>query len=238
MHYGIIAAGNGSRLVQEGVALPKPLVNIQGQPMIVRLINIFTRANAESISVIVNTQMPEVLRVLEEMRTRLSVPLRILAKSTPSSMHSFWELSRVMGRHGRFILTTVDTIFRPDEFAGYVHAFEQAPDPVDGVMGVTPYIDDEKPLYVQTDPSDRITAFLDRPEPDVRYVSAGIYGLRPQAFTILDRCVEAGMSRMRNYQRALIDQGQYLMAYPLPKVIDVDHAEDIRKAESFLLTPQ
>ena len=41
MHYGIIAAGEGSRLVQEGVALPKPLVGLNGEPMIGRLINIF-----------------------------------------------------------------------------------------------------------------------------------------------------------------------------------------------------
>ena len=34
MHYAIIAAGEGSRLVQEGVALPKPLVDLDGRPMI------------------------------------------------------------------------------------------------------------------------------------------------------------------------------------------------------------
>ena len=54
MHYAIIAAGEGSRLAQEGIALPKPLVRLCGEPMIERLINIFLRCNAQSISIIVN----------------------------------------------------------------------------------------------------------------------------------------------------------------------------------------
>ena len=56
MNYAIIAAGEGSRLAQEGVAKPKPLVELCGEPMIGRLINLFTRCDAESLSVIVNEQ--------------------------------------------------------------------------------------------------------------------------------------------------------------------------------------
>ena len=40
MNYAIIAAGEGSRLVQEGVTLPKPLVKLNGVEMIRRLIDI------------------------------------------------------------------------------------------------------------------------------------------------------------------------------------------------------
>ena len=42
------------------------------------------------------------------------------------------------------------------------------------------------------------------------------------------------MSRMRNYQRQLITEGLQLKAYPFSKIVDVDHAEDIQKAEEFL----
>ena len=41
MRYAIIAAGEGSRLAQEGISLPKPLVKINGEAMIDRLIRIF-----------------------------------------------------------------------------------------------------------------------------------------------------------------------------------------------------
>ena len=94
MNYAIIAAGEGSRLAQEGVAKPKPLVDINGEPMIGRLIHLFTRCNAESISVIVNEEMHEVREYLESLK--LDVPFRLVVKSSPSSMHSFYELSRGM----------------------------------------------------------------------------------------------------------------------------------------------
>ena len=41
MKFAIIAAGEGTRLSQEGVRLPKPLVQLNGRAMIDRLIHIF-----------------------------------------------------------------------------------------------------------------------------------------------------------------------------------------------------
>ena len=85
MHFAIIAAGEGSRLAQEGVALPKPLVELNGKPMIRRLIDIFMDCGAESISLIVNQEMKAVQEYVQSLK--LPVPLHITVKSTPSSMH-------------------------------------------------------------------------------------------------------------------------------------------------------
>lgn len=235
MHYGIIAAGEGSRLVQEGVALPKPLVNIQGRPMIRRLIDIFLQGDAESINIIVNEQMTVVADYLRSIAAELPVPLNLVVKSTPSSMHSFYELSSLMKKTGgKFILTTVDTIFRPDEFLPYVKAFAEAGDDVQGMMPMTPFIDDEKPLYIDTDAQGRITAFLDAPGPETKYVSGGIYGLTPPAFDVLEECMNEGVHRMRNFQRRLVSDGLCLQGYEFKKIVDVDHAGDIATAEAFL----
>ena len=230
MNYAIIAAGEGSRLVQEGVQLPKPLVNLCGTPMIKRLIDIMMSCNPESLSIIVNEQMTRVREYLESLT--LPVPFRLVVKTTPSSMHSFYEVSRHFGS-GKFVLTTVDTIFRPEDFRKYVEAFE-ADNNADGYMAVTSFIDDEKPLYIDVDSRMRITAFADKPFPGVKYISGGIYGLRPQALEVLRHCMDSGVSRMRNYQRALVEAGEDLQAYPFPKIIDVDHAGDIATAEAFL----
>lgn len=227
MNYAIIAAGEGSRLAQEGVTLPKPLVRLHGEPMIGRLINTFLSCGAESISVIINESMPEVRTYLESIE--LPVPLRLTVKSTAGSMQSFHELSRTLD-DGPFCLTTVDTVFSPEEFRRYIRAFE-ADTEADGYMAVTTYVDDEKPLYVAADTADNITGFLDNAVPGVRYISGGIYALRPQAVEILADCMEAGVTRMRDYQRALVASGQRLKAYPFGKIIDVDHAADIAAAE-------
>lgn len=230
MNYAIIAAGEGSRLVQEGVRLPKPLVNLCGTPMIRRLIDIMMGCNAESLSIIVNEQMTEVREYLEQLS--LPVAFDLVVKSTPSSMHSFYEVSRRF-REGKFVLTTVDTIFRPEDFAAYVKAFE-ADDKADGYMAVTSFIDDEKPLYIDVDAQMNITAFRDNAFDGVKYISGGIYGLRCGALDVLADCMDRGVSRMRNYQRALVEAGQQLKAFPFSKIIDVDHAGDIATAEEFL----
>ena len=230
MHYAIIAAGEGSRLAQEGVAKPKPLVELNGEPMIMRLINIFMRCNAQSISIIINDFMPEVKEFLNNIK--LDVPLNIVVKSTPSSMHSFWELSKVM-KPGKFCLTTVDTIFREDDFARYIAASE-ANDTHDGMWAVTPFIEDEKPLYVDVDNDMNIKAFCDKPFDGARYVSGGVYAMSHKAFPVLNNCIEQGISRMRNFQRALIAAGMHLKAYSIDKIIDVDHASDIAVANSFI----
>ena len=230
MNYAIIAAGEGSRLAQEGVKKPKPLVELNGEPMIGRLINVFTRCNAESISIIVNNEMKEVKAYLDTLNP--GVPFNVVVKSTPSSMHSFFELSRVM-KKGKFCLTTVDTIFREDDFARYIAAFE-ADTASDGMMAVTPFIEDEKPLYVDVDNNMNIRAVRDAAYEGARFISGGVYALNDKAITVLEDCMSRGIARMRNFQRALIDAGLSLKAYPIEKIVDVDHAGDIEVAERFL----
>ena len=234
MNFGIIAAGEGSRLVQEGVSLPKPLVEIDGKPMIGRLISIFEDLGAGCVSVIVNEHMTEVADYLRNLAPSLGCRLELVVKTTPSSMHSFYELGSLLRDHDRFVLTTVDTIFREPDFRKYVEAFAAASPDIDGMMAVTQHIDDEKPLYVETDPSMNITAFRDKSWPGAKFISGGIYGLDSKAIDVLDRCLEQGVSRMRNFQRALVAEGLRLKAHDMGKIIDVDHAGDIEKAEKFI----
>ncbi|MBR3454498.1 MAG: NDP-sugar synthase [Bacteroidaceae bacterium] len=243
MTFAIISAGEGSRLSQEGIQVPKPLVRLNGEPMIDRLIRIFTDCGAEEVVVIVNNLTPLVQEHLNRLETK--VPLKVVVKTTPSSMHSFYELSPYLGK-GKFCLTTVDTVFREEEFKDYIEEFKSSDD--DGMMAVTDFIDDEKPLFVSTDKNMDITGFHDTVEDfyhseaflhrhaDCRFISGGIYCLEGKAILTLQRCIELGMSRMRNFQRQLVADGLRLKARPFSKILDVDHVPDIVKAEEFLIS--
>lgn len=233
MKYAIIAAGEGSRLAKEGVKSPKPLIEIQGVPIIERLVKLFMRHGASSVSVIINEQQPQTLALLQELQK--SYPINLVVKDTPSSMHSMHALMPHLQGNEKFCLTTVDTLFREEEFARYIAEFQRSK--CDGLMAVTDYIDDEKPLYVETDERLRITAFCDNAGANSKYISGGIYGLTPKALTTLQKCMEQGISRMRNFQRMLITDGLALQAYCFDKILDIDHAEDIQKAERFLSAP-
>lgn len=231
MKFAIISAGEGSRLAQEGVQLPKPLVQLNGMAMIDRLIHIFAKNGAEQVVVIINNEVAQTKEHLALLKKVSEVPLEVIVKTTPSSMHSFYELSIYL-KDDKFCLTTVDTIFREEEFSRFIEAFKASDK--DGLMAVTDYIDDEKPLYISTDEELNITGFHDARTPDCRYISGGIYCLTPKSIDTLQRCMENGMSRMRNFQRQLVADGLHLGAYPFSKILDVDHASDIEKAEAFL----
>ena len=229
MRFGIIAAGEGSRLALEGSGQPIPLVPIAGVPMIERLARIFMNCGADRIAVIVNDRNPDTVSYVRRMSAHM--PIDLVVKSTPTPMHSLMELAPYLGRE-RFCVTTVDTVFRENELADMMKAFESTS--YDGLMGVTSLIDDEKPLYVDTDSDMLIRGFLDE-QGGCRFVSAGIYALKAQALDVLARCLESGQTRMRYFQRRLLEEGMRLKAFDMGRVIDVDHVGDIEKAQEIAL---
>lgn len=242
MKFAIIAAGEGSRLATEGVSQPKPLIPLYGVPMIERLISIFHRFGAEEIIVAVNSTRPETHQyLLEFSEANPTFPLRIVVADTPSSMHTFAALAPYL-QEAPFCLTTVDTIFQEEAFRAYLQATEQyLLDGYDGCMAVTDFVDDESPLYVTATSQFDITGFHDKiteaPNSTLResyFISGGIYTLSPKALITLSRCMAEGQHRLRNFQRGLIADGLKLKAHLFDKILDIDHASDIAKAECFL----
>ena len=231
MKYALIAAGDGSRLLAEGVTQPKPLVEVHGESLLSRLFNIFINNDAESICIIINEKMVEVRTFLENVN--LPIPLNIIVKTTPDSFHSFYELMPFLEGEGKFCLTTVDPIFYESEFANYIKCFNDNSD-CDALMAVTDYIDDESPLYVKTNQSLDIIGYANYIYPEHKYISGGIYCMNQKALSLLPKAMTEGVKRMRGFQQYLVDAGLSLKAYPFSQIIDIDHASDINKAELFL----
>ncbi|WP_428667403.1 NTP transferase domain-containing protein [Runella sp.] len=235
MNYAIIAAGEGSRLAKEGFSLPKPMVKLHGEMLIDRLIAIFIKNRAESIQIIINEASEALAKHLSE--STYDVPVHVIKKSTPSSLHSFFELLQANGAINELCLTTTDTVFLEDEFQAYILEFEQNKK-LDGLMAVTTFVDDESPLFVATDERQLITAFTDTNFTNTSFVSGGIYCLRNKALDCVTQSVESGTSRMRNFQRQLIDNNLLIKAFPFSKIVDIDHVRDITTAELFLSAAQ
>jgi len=230
MNFAIISAGEGSRLAAEGINTPKPLISINGMTLIDRLIDIFIRNDASSVSVIVNAENRLTIEHLQAKR--LDVPFNLVIKSTPGSMYSLYELKPFL-HNAPFCLTTVDTVFREDEFAACMNEFRKNSH-IDGLMGATDFIDDEKPLFLDVDDDLRILDFCDERPPAGKYVSGGIYCLHPAAWRVLDATMQSGMMRMRDFQRQLVSNGLRLKTFPFSKIVDIDHAADIAVAEELI----
>ncbi len=227
---GIIAAGEGRRLRSEGISLPKPLVPVDGVPLIERLLQLFVRHGIREVACIVNEYSPEVKQFVESRR--FGIPVHFVVKTTPSSMHSLFALSPFLN-DGRFLLTTVDSIFSENEFDQFLKAGQERTS-ADGVLAVTKFVDDENPLYVELDGSNRIVSF--RKSQSGPWVTGGLYIFSPRIFRESETVLRQGVERLRNFLGHLLKHGYILEGFPFSKIVDVDHAQDIVTAENLLRT--
>lgn len=232
MQYVILAAGQGSRFVREGLATPKPLVEIEGKPMIGRLIDELMRHNATVINIAANADMPQLLEYLDSLRSQgLPVDVRAIR-----SDNSYWSLTQgAEGLEGKFIGMTVDTIFSSDEFGQYVDKFEQTPaDTV--LMGLTRFCDDESPLYADVTADGEVIDYRYGGEPFASglIVSAGLYGLTSDAMRyVADNCRYP--DSLSDFQRILAAETPlHVRVFEFSKAMDVDNLHDRTVAESFI----
>ncbi len=229
MIFAVIAAGDGSRLKADGISVSKPLVNLQGIPMIERLLDLALVNGASKFCCIINEHSPDLQTFFREKA--LPIPCQIVVRSTPSSMHSLFALAPLL-KDSPFCLATADSVFRSDEFGNFM-AHARSRTDTDGILAVTEYIDDERPLCVEMDDEHRILSFQDSAE-GRKWATGGIYYLAPPILDVMDQALEKGVSRLRNFLRYLLEAGFRLHGYPFSKIIDVDHIKDIRAAERFL----
>ncbi len=229
MNLGIIAAGEGSRLRQEGISLPKPLVKINEESLISRQLRLGIEAGMDKIYIIINEQSTEVRDYV--LKTFPDKDFHFIIKSTPSSFHSFYELSKACEQNQPILISTVDPIIPENDYKNYIKAAHQPG--LDACMAVTGYVDDEKPLFIKTDKQQMIRSFQGT-QADYNCISGGIYCFYPEVFRLAETAMQRSISRMRNFQQFLVEQELKIKAHFIDKIIDVDHISDIEKAKSFL----
>lgn len=229
MKAAIISAGIGERLALGGIETPKPLVPIGGKPLIGRIIDAVATLGMSSVACIVNDVQPAVAEYLRS--TSWPISLELTVKTTPSSMESLFCLEPFL-RNESFLMFTVDTVFALaaiEDFLTEATKFKDAA----GVLALTDYIDDEKPLWVSSNERWKITAMGDAAKGS-RYVTAGFYYFAPEIFSLIDTARERKLTALRQFLGLLVSNGHELYGLPVPKTVDVDYPEDIRKAEAFL----
>ncbi len=232
MKYVILAAGLGSRFAKNGEKKPKPLVEIEGQPMIGRLIDILMKNGGEQINIVANSRMPELVEYLEGLKAQ-GLPLVVRPIISDNSYYSLTEAAA--GIDGRFIAMTVDTIFPNDEFRRYVEESEKLDDDT-VLMGLTRFIDDESPLYARLGTNGEVIDYRYGGEPfeECAIVSAGLYALSGKAMdTVAAR--EGYPESLSDFQRILAAETDIkVVPFEFSKAMDVDCLHDQQVAEQFL----
>jgi NDP-sugar pyrophosphorylase family protein len=228
---GIIAAGDGSRLVAGGVLEPKPLVRVGGMTLVERTLRSLEACGIESAAIIVNDRMARVADHVAGLGLRL--PVEVIVRTTPSSLHSLHELRLALGE-GRFVLCTVDSILRASDFAGFVRAFRELRGE-EALLSYTSFVDDENPLRIALGEDGRRVVALGEQAAASPFVTVGLYGLSSAVFPLLEDAVRRGTERLRRFLALLIDAGVPVLGHQVGKAIDVDRPSDIFVAEAFLM---
>jgi NDP-sugar pyrophosphorylase family protein len=224
---GIIAAGEGRRLREDGFSAPKPLVAVAGVPLLEGVVRNFLAANIASLTVIVNESERECVEWAAARFPTLDV--RFIVRTTASSLESF---TRVLGAapSGPLVVSTVDAWCRPADFARFVEAARRRPAEAT-VLAVTPLVADEAPLWAVVDEGGRIR----RVGGDAgNVVTAGIYVV-PEHVRALPP--PPGLGRLREFLAWLVARGEMVYGETIDQVVDVDRAADVALAEAMARQP-
>ena len=209
--------------------MPKPLVPVGGTPMIARMIRAAAEVGASSVACIVNDLNPEVATYLR--RTSWPVPVEMVVRTTPSSMESLFGLEPLLNREP-FLLLTVDAVFGRRTLARFLAAARRMNEAA-GVLALTRYVDDEKPLWARVGSAREIVGLGEtaRPSP---LVTAGFYYFDPRIFTLIAEARALQLTALRQFLALVLERGLSLFGVSVAKTIDVDHPRDLQTAEAWL----
>ncbi len=229
MKAAIIAAGRGERMSLGGIDTPKPLITLGGDPLVARTIRAAAKAGAASVACIVNDLHPVVSEYLKT--ESWPVPIELVVKTTPSSMESLFHLSHLLSE-APFLMLTVDAVFAIQTLTAFLANARTIAD-ARGVLALTRFVDDEKPLWAGVDHRFRISALGDSAAP-TPYVTAGFYYFHPDIFSIVETARSRKLSALRQFLGLLLEKGYPLYGVPVSKTLDVDRPEDLKSAAAWI----
>jgi choline kinase len=227
----ILAAGRGERLRRVPGMLPKPLIDIGGQSLLLRQIGMLIGVGARPIHVIINH---ETERLISQLRLQLPAHIDLLVRDTPNSMESLLGLGERIAPGG-FVLMTVDAVLPSAEIRNFVtHATEIIANPdlrLDGVLGVVKWRGDRTPLFAQVAADGLIESLGGQQSP---MVTAGIYVLSTSIFFHAAEARRRGLDAMRRFLAMLVESSMRFIALEVQQAIDVDEPSDLRAVHDML----
>lgn len=224
----MLAAGQGERLRAAGYLQPKPLVRIAGRPLMDYALAAVADAGIREVACIVNAESIGIEDHCREQWPLLRFDFMRL--TTSSSLESLLRLAPLLGDQP-FVLLTVDAVFSPTLMRSFLKAAATHAT-ADGVLALTQFVDDEKPLRAAVDSEKRIGS-LGPAAAASPWITAGFYTFQPSIFREADIAL-GRFTALRQFLGYLVDSGYRIFGEPVGKTIDVDRPDDIATAEAFI----
>jgi NDP-sugar pyrophosphorylase family protein len=241
MHGLILAGGTGSRLAADGIDGPKAAVAIAGRPQLVRLVEMLDALGCPTITCMLRDTAGGAAGagsasgsgLLDGVVARGAAAVRVVPCRTPSSLHTLVDgLAAVPP--GEVFCTMVDTVMRARDWH-FVHAAaaDAMATGADAVLAVTPFVDDERPVWVERDGAGFVRRLGDAPV-SPPCVTGGVYAFGVGARAEAARARRAGVSRMRGFLASLVEEGARVATVEVTRIVDVDRRQDLELANAWL----
>ena len=227
----IIAAGRGERLRNSTRDdIPKPLVKLGGEAMLLRQARALIAAGASSVVAVINSETARVASE-NEMALEIAPSIRLMVRDTANSMETMLALGEML-EPGWFIAATVDAVIPQAELARFVNESRKKIEDcrekkLAGVLAVTRWRGEAKPLFADVTENGLIVRLGNR---QTSMVTAGLYFLSTRVFDYGADARRAGLDALRRFLALIIERGMQLEAIEIEGSIDVDEAPDLDAA--------
>ena len=219
MDLAIIGSGNNSNYIMK----------IKGENLVERITRIGRINGISKVVWVINSHEPELKKYLS--RNNFGIPLNLIELDMKDPMHNLETLATILTK-GPFLLTNSNFVFIESEFSEFV-TYSLLQEDADGILAITRYNDNEKPLCVAMNDEDIILKFSDSKD-GYSWANGGIYYFSPEIFKETKYALQTGISKLEKFLQLLIIRGYTLKGFSFSKIIKVENIADISKAEDLI----
>jgi len=218
----IFAAGEGERFKKDFPYTPKPLIKIGDKTLIEYSLDNLLKLKPKSVGILLNLKTgPYVSNYLKNK----NYSFKAVMLDSKTSFESFYTISNFMKEKNKtLIISTVDTILKFDELKNLLNNHIKTNSYI--TLGITPFINDEKPLLVEIDKF-KIKSI----GKTGNHATNGIYCLSYEAVNDIH---PLKYSKLREFLSSIDFSKKDVSYYVIKESFDIDDISDIQIASEKL----
>jgi NDP-sugar pyrophosphorylase family protein len=216
MNAVVMAAGEGTRLRPLTSRWPKPILPIDGRPVIVTLLHELAGAGVTAFTVVTGHLAAQV----EALLAYLPYPIRLVRQPEPLGSA---DAVRRAGVEPPFLLTAADTVYSPGDAARFWQAF--AGSPAAGALSIRRQPD--RPRYTRIRVANGRVRRVQDPEDESGYTAAPLMAVGPAVAERISGELPGPPFELKDAFQLAIDAGEEVLAIEIGRTRDLTDPLDL-----------